>query len=229
MLKDLKLGFKIVKYGLQYKMMLGLMIAFIAIGVIFELFSGQNNLGGLYMIIASVYWYQLIITPGISASILASPKKKSLQTSTPSMVMGICSVLGFTLYLVCKYLRLTVFHPASATPEVIKAEITRILITAIIAFAMMAYSGAAYKKFIASLVVVLIFFLPIIMFSMNDYLPVLMFERLGLDKMPLSVTIIISYVLLVLGALSSYLLSLALFKYDFDPKTYRSALSRAGK
>lgn len=61
-MKDLILGFKLLRYGYKLKTNVMMLILFIAIGFVVELSShGTNMLGGFYFMLTGMFAYQMII------------------------------------------------------------------------------------------------------------------------------------------------------------------------
>ena len=89
-MKDLILGFKLLRYGYKLKtnvMMLGL---FTAIGLLIEISShGTNILGGFYFMLTGMFAYQMIIYMNASDYVQSSAMKRKLEVGA-MIFCGVC-------------------------------------------------------------------------------------------------------------------------------------------
>lgn len=78
-MKDLILGFKLLRYGYKLKTNVMMLILFTAIGFVTELSShGTNILGGFYFMLTGMFAYQMIIY--MNASGLCAVKRDEEKT-----------------------------------------------------------------------------------------------------------------------------------------------------
>ena len=76
MLKDIILGFKLVKYGYKLKENIFMLVIFTAIGLFVEIQSkGTSIIGGLYFMLVGMFAYQLIMSVDVSEYIQPSAMK----------------------------------------------------------------------------------------------------------------------------------------------------------
>ena len=72
-IKDIKMGFTLSKYGLKVKLQLGMAAFFFAIGVVVDIVSkGSSYIGGFYIILAGMFIFQCIISMDASTLIQSS-------------------------------------------------------------------------------------------------------------------------------------------------------------
>ena len=77
-MKDLILGFKLLRYGYKLKTNVMMLILFTAIGFVFELSShGTNILGGFYFMLTGMFAYQMIIYMNASDYVQSSVMKRN--------------------------------------------------------------------------------------------------------------------------------------------------------
>lgn len=226
MFKDVKTGIRLMRYSLQYKTILGLLIFFMIFGIAMELMAGTEgtNLGGVYMAISGVYIYQMVITNSASAVVAASPARKALQTYVPTILSGIATLIFYTVFAVLRLVRINRTPEIMASPELKAGQISSFVIIALLIFVMFLYNAIAYKMYLAALII----FIPSIFiicsssgtFDLSKFIPTL--------GTPVT-ALIISYALIFAGMLGGYLLSLLLYRKPLDAKTYKAAIARAGK
>lgn len=222
-MKDIKLGLKLITYGLQFKTMATMFAVFAGFGIILELFASETmgNMGGIYLVITGTYIFQSVITSSIATSIAASAAKRNLQTKLPVLFSSTLMLVFYTLFVVLRTVRLSL---GTYDAETIKAGYVAFVSVALLGLMIQIYNGFAYKFYIPSLIIMLVVMIPLMVLGMRG-------EVLG-GGIPFSnnwAYVILGYVLLIVGSLISYLITILLFKYEIDPKAYRSALTRAGR
>ncbi len=229
MIKDLKLAFRLLKYGLQGKSMLMLFGIFMVLGIMMECMATNvmDNMGAIYMVLCPTYITQMIITGTISLYIGSSPYKKRLQTSIPTEVAYLLSLLCFGLFITIRFCRLY-FGKAELTDELLKHSLYGIIMVALLVFILQIYGSIAYKSYILSLIV----FLPMFVFlfvgqgwiqGKIENLPALD-AFLGTGPVVITVTAVL---IITLGAVAAYAITCAMYKRDIDPKIYKRILARA--
>ena len=229
MIKDLKLAFRLLKYGLQGKSMLMLFGIFMVLGIMMECMATNvmDNMGAIYMVLCPTYITQMIITGTISLYIGSSPYKKRLQTSIPTEVAYLLSLLCFGLFITIRFCRLY-FGKAELTDELLKHSLYGIIMVAVLVFMLQIYGSIAYKSYILSLIV----FLPMFVFVFVgqgwiqgeiENLPALD-AFLGTGPVVITVTAVL---IITLGAVAAYAITCAMYKRDIDPKIYKRILARA--
>lgn len=98
MLKDVKLGFQLLKYS--YRLNSNIMIsgAILLIGVLVEILSkGTSLIGGVYFMLAGMFVYQLILSMDISQMIQSTGMKKRLQLTIP-VIASTLVYMGYTRF-----------------------------------------------------------------------------------------------------------------------------------
>lgn len=222
-MKELKLGFKMMKYGLQYKTMVIMFIAFFALGTLFELTSVNGNLGGLYLVILGTYMHQMIITSTVSMYVSSSPKALRLQSFIPGVYSSITMVIGFLYFTILRFVHTQAWLYLDS-PVFIKSTFGGLIIVSLLAFCILIYNAIAYKYYYLGMVLLLITEIPLIMSGMND----------SLDRFIPSFNNLWTYIglglfIIILGGAIGIFISDLLKKKPLDPKIYKSAMSRLTK
>ena len=229
MIKDLKLAFRLLKYGLQGKSMLMLFGIFMALGIMMESVATgvMDNMGGIYMVLCPTYITQMIITGTISLYIGSSPYKRRLQTSIPTEVAYLLSLLCFGLFSTIRLCRLYLGTP-DLTDELLKHSLYGIIMVASLVFILQIYGAIAYKSYILSLVI----FLPMFVFLfvgqgwLQGKIELIPPINAFLGTGPV-VIMVVAVLIITLGAVAAYAITCAMYKRDIDPKIYKRILARA--
>ena len=147
-MKDLILGFKLLRYGYKLKtnvMMLGL---FTAIGLLIEISShGTNILGGFYFMLTGMFAYQMIIYMNASDYVQSSVMKRKLEVGMPVIVSTVVYLVLFTILVVEKYILIRMY------PENTENYLDTLFMIIFILFGAMIFCGVCYKYFVASFIV----------------------------------------------------------------------------
>lgn len=208
MINDLKIGFKIMKYGHSAKLsMIGSIVAAVVAVLLcaVSILATYSFPGGYFFMIAVLLLLQLLSTVNAANLVQTSPMKKKLQTSVPAL-------LSVLLMLAAYLLNAAVLAVAiGANPEMAEPLLTQIMYTAFIMGVVMLYYGACFKYFVASTAFFLLAF-------MCTYTPMISGE-LRWSFMPFAgvwenfalTTVIGAVVILVCGGLE-YLISLAVYR-----------------
>ncbi|MCM1189223.1 MAG: hypothetical protein NC541_07985 [bacterium] len=149
MISNLKLGFRILKFGLNYKstVISGIIVSLIGIALCFLQASMTEDgtiPGGYFLALTAMFMVQLLYTCSMSDVIQASPMKKKLQTSVPAVMSVFCMICGYSALL------LTEGVAAALWPDAMGSVCEQILFSAVVIGCLMLYMGAAYKYFFVS-------------------------------------------------------------------------------
>ncbi|MBO7334640.1 MAG: hypothetical protein J6U67_07055 [Lachnospiraceae bacterium] len=228
MTDDIKIALKMTNFSIQSKWMKALLIIFFVMGILFEFMPGAyspNNLGGLYLMLTPAYLYQMVVTPTVSSYVAASQRKRDLQTKLPALVVTLGAIISFTLHVVLRWVNYSIYD-YSGVESAYNTNCLSVITASFLFFLMAVYSGAAYKKFIVSLVFFMILLFPSMIFFMNPGI----LNSLGfVQNITFSMAAICGYIVILLGGLAMYLISLALYKKGMDVKAFKAALARAGR
>ena len=143
MLKDIILGFKLVKYGYKLKENI-IMLAFItAIGVIVEIQSkGTSIIGGFYFMLVGMFAYQLIMSVDVSEYIQTSAMKRKLQLTIPVITSTALYLFIFTFIIIEKCILINMY------PENQKMLIMSLVQLELFMLIVFAFSSICYKYFL---------------------------------------------------------------------------------
>ena len=148
MIKNLKTGFKLLKYSYKCKMNLILLALFTVIGLVIEISShGTNMLGGFYFMLSGMYAYQMIVSMDISGMVQSSAMKKRLQISMPVFVS---TVIYIILYTVLVIERIILVHVNPQDKDMLMFTLFTIVM---MLFIMFIFSAICYKYFVAGFII----------------------------------------------------------------------------
>lgn len=221
MINDLKMGFRVLKYGLSFKASIFAIIIFLILGCAMELLGADMPLSGAYTAISALYMAQMIHSFGVCSMVQTSPYKKRLQTIIPAYVTFISLVVVTTFQLVIK---MAVNHLFERT----EAELSNsILFTAIIMSVVTLYVGGAFKAFWPSTVLFTIGFMVVYSVSVYYMFKLRHQENAITMVLPLGVSILVSYLMIIVDCIFIYFMFLALYKKEYSKITFGTALKRA--
>jgi hypothetical protein len=101
MLKDIKLGFKLLKYGYKLKLNVIMLVFFAIFGIASEIFSkGTSIIGGVYFMMSGMFTFQLIMSMDVSELIQSTSLKKKLQIYIPVLASTVINLIIFTIFVV---------------------------------------------------------------------------------------------------------------------------------
>ena len=97
MLKDIKLGFKLLRYGYKLKLNVIMFVFFAVIGIASDIMSkGTSIIGGVYFMMCGMFTFQLIMSMDVSELIQSTSLKKKLQIYIPVMSSTVINLVVFT-------------------------------------------------------------------------------------------------------------------------------------
>lgn len=214
MINDIKIGFKLMKYGLQFKTIVFAAVLLCAGGILVELEDPVSALSGFVIVMVAMLVYQLIQSVSCSTMVQSSSKKKKLQTSVSALCAGICLTILHTIIILLKLVSMHINQtPAS---DVVGGLFMNSILTVIV----FVYMGASYK----------VFWLSTVAFGVGCGLLVSTMARTHIViNIPISFgeAIAISYLAILAGCILLYFISVALYKKDFSKATFESSLKRA--
>ncbi len=219
-MKDLILGFKLLRYGYKLKTNVMMLILFTAIGFVFELSShGTNILGGFYFMLTGMFAYQMIIYMNASDYVQSSVMKRKLEVGMPVIVSTVVYLVLFTILVAEKYILIRMY------PENTENYQDTLFMIIFILFGAMIFCGVRYKYFVASLIVFMLVIMTC-MSTLNSWLyhhHISEVISLGIVKLA-----ILGYAAILLGGVIEYLLSSLLYRKQLS-EFAMSGLSKSMK
>ncbi len=226
-MKNFIKSLKMIRYGLQVKTMTILTLAFFAFGIVFEFTmsksDGTNITSGLYMAIAGVYAYQVIVSSSVSSLVQTSSMKHGLQTTYPTLFTLITSLFTFTTFVIIRVCRINSLG-GKDFDEFTLSSAKGILTCAFLVMICAVYMGISYKSFIFSLVILSLGVIAVMFSStFGRFSSLLDFA----NNWSMATIIIVSYCMVLVGWVLCWLISNLLYRKSIDTLSVRAALRQA--
>ena len=216
-MKDLLMGFKLIRYGSKYKMFLTTAVIYFGIGILLEITSGgSGSMGFIYLQIVSGMLIASALSIESADFFLASPKMKKLQTSVPAFMYFVFFTIAFLIAVAIK-----LYYISKGLDVDVAAR--SILLGSIFGVITMVYYAVSYKLMLVATVIFIIVAIPLMITLMSSSL----LDRLGLTfSLGFVPTTLISYVVILVGVCLYYLVACALYKKPFSKYAFRGIMSQ---
>lgn len=217
--------FKLIKYALNYKSVLG-MIIFVAIfGLIWDLatiflpdiFLSIFDVGAYFIVLAGATLAQStfsVIYSGLGAT---SGEYRNILLKYSVFIITCFSLLGTVIPTIIHVI--AYYH----TPDYAPTIVLSIIQTGVFALFVQVYFVFAYKLYVLSSVIFLICFAPIA----NNFVWAHIFGKLL--SLPIGVAIVVCFAFTLLGSAAYYAISKLLYRKPLDTLAFRSAMAKAAK
>ena len=219
MLKGLKMGFQLMKYGYKIKMNVIMMIVILAFGIVAEISSkGTSFLGGFYLMMTGMFAYQLIMSMDISEMVQSSAAKRKLQVGLPVVASTVVYLASYTFLLVE---RVILIHQNPQSKEELLYTLFTILLIMITVYI---FSSICYKYFVAGFILFLILFI-----AVDTGAVILWNNGIGawLCQIGLGWLAVLGYAVVLLGGGIEYLLGSLLYRKPLSEFAFRGIFKDA--
>lgn len=218
MINDIKLGFKLMRHGLQFKTSTVAAVLLFLGGILTEIGDAEISLSGFSLAMAASMVYQLVQSITCSTMVQSSSKKKVLQTSVSAICSWICMMILNTVLVVVKLISMhTNNKPMSDVAS-------WLVMDSLFMLSVLVYMGVAMKMYWFAVIVFAVGFGG----GYGILLSTISHGNVVIDiSVPLGGAIAISYLAVFVGCGLMYLISLALYKKEFSKATFESSLKRA--
>lgn len=214
MLKKIKLGLSLIKYGFRPKTNIILCIVLVLVGVIVEIVTkGTNMIGAFYMLLPVIFVYQMIVSMDLSTLVQTSKLKKSLQTTVPAITSLVIYFVVFT-FIAIERIILVNLNPAAESDIVAST-----LLAMIIMFFAMIYMGICFKYYVVGLI---IFIIVVMMATTSSQV----FFAYNDAPIGIGVTIAIGYVVVAVGALAMYGMSCLFYRKELSKFAFKGIMGK---
>ena len=230
-MKDIIICFKLIRYGLQFKLMCILGAAFFGLGILFEIKgAGTTNLGGLYLSIAGLYVFQLAFTPSIAKLVQTSPYKKKIQTFGTAALSTLCSLFTFTVLVIIRVLKAKSPDFADDGIDII-THYGALIYSAMVVAVLLVYISFSFKMYITSLIVCITLVLGFMFLGFNEEKSpfIKITELLMTDGDSPLMVILVSYGIIIAGGIICYLISRLLYKHELSGLAVKNAMRQSLK
>jgi len=219
MLKDLKMGFQLMKYGYKIKMNVIMMVVILALGIVAEISSkGTSFLGGFYLMMTGMFAYQLIMSMDISEMVQSSAAKRKLQVGLPVVASTVVYLASYTFLLVERVI--LIYQNPQSKEELLYTLFTILLIMITVYI----FSSICYKYFVAGFILFLILFI-----AVDTGAVILWNNGIGawLCQIGLGWLAVLGYAVVLLGGGIEYLLGSLLYRKPLSEFAFRGIFKDA--
>lgn len=218
MIRQFKLGIRLMRYAFGVKMCAGFAILFFLLGILLSFISARYGIvssgGGLFLIMPGMWLLQLLFSLVSAGMVQASPWSRPLQTSIQILV----GFVGFAAsYVVIILLKLPLLPGASE--EMRQSIVAELLLDALLAVVVMIYFGTANKFFVTSTVVFVVLFL-----GLTSVYAMLLFP--AASRLSFGAAAAIGGACLIVGAFLQYGLLVLVYKYPPSKKAQLRSLQK---
>lgn len=219
MMTEIKKSLKLIKYGYQAKLNIGLVVLFFILGVLMLILNDGFNvsLGAIYILLGPFMVIQVHYNLLHSNIIASSYQRRTLDGLVPNVVGAVSSLIVYAVLVVF----IAIKNSMSSAEGVTYASI--LIVASLIIFVVIVYYGIAYKIFWVGTGLFVVAFL-IAFAGGSGVMRVL--EKQGVS-IPFVVSALIGLGLIILGNVLSVLLRKALYKKPISPASGGVVLRKA--
>lgn len=222
MIKQLKMGFKMLRYTHGIKTCVIWMIVIFLFGILLEWSaSGENvsfnQIGIYFMMMIAIWPLQLLVSLNVSNVVAASPWKKRIQTSVMALVSVVAFLFAYLLVIVIEAVKL-------AKGMILEEDFTFfILWAAFFAGVLMIYMAFSSKYFVVSTIGFVIS-----MSVLSCIVSVRTYTNIGILHISMhpALVILIGVLIIVAGSLLEYGISLLLYKIPVSKYAQMNSLRK---
>lgn len=213
MLKDIKLGFQLLKYSYRLKTNIIVTGLILAVGMVVEIFSkGTSLVGGVYFMLVGTFVYQMIMSMDISQMIQSTGMKKRLQLIIPVISSTLVYMVIYT-FLVIE--RAILIRQGAADRDQLMYTLFTIIVVMVTMFLFISIS---YKFFAAGIVVFLVTF-TIAFFGLQIAYGTSV--SAFICNMKYGIFVILGYAVILFGAVLEYFIGKLLYKNPLSEFAFR--------
>lgn len=223
MIKDIKLGLSVMKYGLNFKVSMLALLICVGMGVVLTFLLPVGIIGCIYIAMGLLFIVQLIYSVSVSTMVQTSPHKKRMQTIVPSILGTLCMLVSNTFAVTSQWLE---YQRAmnNTNPNIIiiyepgEYESGYIFSSFVLVFLLL-YTVIAMKYFevaMGTMIIGCIAFLNLSRLVEINYIII-----------PEGLAIGLSYAIVLLGGGIMCLISIVSYKKDYSKAAFDSLLKRA--
>ena len=216
MLKDIILGFILVKSGYKLKENIFMLVIFTAIGLFVEIQSkGTSIIGGLYFMLVGMFAYQLIMSVDVSEYIQTSAMKRKLQLTIPVITSTALYLFIFTFIIIEKCILINMY------PENQKMLIMSLVQLELFMLIVFAFSSICYKYFLLGFLLFIVLDFAVIIISSflfnTPFAPTVL-------SIPFGVFAVTGYLVIFIGAVLEYIIGSKLYNKPLSQFAFKGLL-----
>ena len=204
MLKDIKLGFKLLRYGYKLKLNVIMFVFFAVIGIASDIMSkGTSIIGGVYFMMCGMFTFQLIMSMDVS---------EKLQIYIPVMSSTVINLVVFT-FLVIE--RVILIQNSVADKKQLIFTLFTLDVELLTVYL---YTSICYKYYVLGFIVFMVLFMGVFtVFSGAAFVPV----SNAVFKLGLPVVALLGYIAILAGGAFEILIGELLYKKPLSEFAFR--------
>ena len=227
MIKDLKMGIKMMHYCHNKKGNIAICIFFTILGIatliVESLVDGLFDVGlvgGYFMMCAGLFPEQAIYQMSVSNLVLASPARKKMQTVIPVLIGGTSMLVMYLIIILITGIEVL------ANAEVVYRVCNNLIVVSFIMLIMMLYMVMAYKYFVVSVFAFAIAYS--FLYGGHNYIfvRVLSLGIFGNNLGSFVLAAVIGLAVLIIAGFLAYLLSLLVYRTPISKMSMTAALRK---
>ncbi len=221
MLKEIKIGFTMLKYSYQLKYNLIVCAIILIVGFVVEYVTkGTNVIGAFYMTLLGMYSYQFIVSMTLSEFIQTTPYKYKLQVTIPSLCSFVIYMITYTLVIIEKHFMM------AANPNRYEDYVMGICMLIAFLGCSFIFTAIMYKYFYAGMIL----FIVLIMFFSSTF-TYFWYGPFGDSLCEFGATklLLVGYLVIMLGCLCQYLVSKALYRVPLSERAFKNMFKDSKK
>ena len=224
MLKDIKLGFKLLRYGYKLKLNVIMFVFFAVIGIASDIMSkGTSIIGGVYFMMCGMFTFQLIMSMDVSELIQSTSLKKKLQIYIPVMSSTVINLVVFTfLQASAVFITDTIPNRPIILIQNSVADKKQLIFTLftldVELLTVYLYTSICYKYYVLGFIVFMVLFMGVFTaFSGAAFVPV----SNAVFKLGLPVVALLGYIAIFAGGALEILIGELLYKKPLSEFAFR--------
>lgn len=223
MIKDIRLGVSIIKYGLNFYVSISVVFFLLGLLALNMILFPTPLFATIFIPLVMMGIVQQVYTTTVSTMVQSSPYKKKLRTTVPTYMAMIEMIIGNTLSLVLhwiSYLR-TKDNPSIVLEYDTKLYANTILICAVLMVIVLVYTVLGN-----------VFFGPCVIIAIGGWIGlrwlIRNMEFVGVN-ISIEVAVVLSYIVVLIGTGILYLVNNMIYKYEYAEMSFRGFIKRASK
>ena len=209
-MSDIKLFFKMCKYGFELKMNILLVVLMDILGVVnMTLLDSRNEfVGSMFIMLAPMYFLQAAISINYTCLVAASSKRKRMNQNAIFKFSALSAYFSYAFSVIILPLLVLFTYPSMVRDKFSIGQFKfTLIIFAMSAFLLVIFFSFAYKSFLAAMV---IYFAGMFSIVFNIY-------RIKIDtSYPLITYLLVALLIISVANLIAYLISKITYKWPYS-------------
>lgn len=209
MMRELKLGCRLLRYGYGLKTVCILAVVFLGCGIayyVMGLTGGERftAVSGVMLVCVAMLPTQVLQSLNVTSLVQASPAGKRMQTAVPAVVSCAGMIVAYLTVVLIRSIEVW------GHPEGLYTVCNELLLQAACSMGIMIYMGIGYKYFVASSLLMV----PFLWFVLlgGSLIEVFSEENTAWGGMAFGAAVLLGAAVVLLGGVFQYLLSLLLYR-----------------